>query len=166
MQLKKLRSNLEKAKHNCAKQRDFLCQKGVTCSRRFDKNHRISSHSAAEETITAKGGIIFGNQLSARQTTKVSMEVSCQFPLDYTVTAEYPFLPQISMNIIKFNVTDYGEFSALMQLFDTDAFERPFEGSPEIEEGELLNVGVSLLDVTVSWPNYKDFFLENSISKP
>ena len=78
------------------------------------------------------------------------MEVSCQFPLDYTVTAEYPFLPQISMNIIKFNVTDYGEFSALMQLFDTDEFERPFEGSPEIEEGELLNVGVSLLDVTVS----------------
>jgi len=76
------------------------------------------------------------------------MEVSCQFPLDYTVTAEYPFLPQISMNIIKFNVTDYGEFSALMQLFDTDEFERPFEGSPEIEEGELLNVGVSLLDVT------------------
>ncbi|CAG5105137.1 Oidioi.mRNA.OKI2018_I69.chr1.g1866.t2.cds [Oikopleura dioica] len=108
----------------------------------------LSTASSAEETITAKGGIIFGNQLSARQTTKVSMEVSCQFPLDYTVTAEYPFLPQISMNIIKFNVTDYGEFSALMQLFDTDAFERPFEGSPEIEEGELLNVGVSLLDVT------------------
>jgi len=108
----------------------------------------LSTASLADETITARGGIIFGNQLTARHTTKVSMEVSCQFPLDYTVTAEYPFLPQISMNIIKFNVTDYGEFSALMQLFDTDEFERPFEGSPEIEEGELLNVGVSLLDVT------------------
>lgn len=97
------------------------------------------------DQIEAVNGIIFGNQLTESQTTKVSMAVSCKFPLDYTVTADYPFLPQITMQLLKFNVSGHGEFSAVMQLFEDESFTRPFEATPEIDEGEMLNVGVSLL---------------------
>ena len=101
--------------------------------------------------VSAVNGIIFGNQLTERQTTKVSMAVSCKFPLDYTVTADYPFLPQITMQLLRFNVSGLGEFSAVMQLYEDDQFQRAFEGTPEIEEGEMLNVGVSLLDTEVQF---------------
>jgi len=106
----------------------------------------LSTGSSANTKIEAFNGIIFGNQLTDAQTTKVSMAVSCKFPLDYTVTADYPFLPQITMQLLKFNVTGRGEFSAVMQLYEDDSFTRAFEATPEIEEGEMLNVGISLLD--------------------
>lgn len=106
----------------------------------------LSNKASEISKIEAVNGIIFGNQLTDAQTTKVSMAVSCKFPLDYTVTADYPFLPQITMQIIKVNVSGHGEFSAIMQLYEDDTFTQAFESSPEIEEGELLNVGISLLD--------------------
>ena len=109
--------------------------------------------------ISAVNGIIFGNQLTERQTTKVSMAVSCKFPLDYTVTADYPFLPQITMQLLRFNVSGLGEFSAVMQLYEDDNFLRAFEGTPEIEEGEMLNVGVSLLDTEVKSTSSYFFYL-------
>ena len=106
---------------------------------------------AVSNKIAAVGGIIFGNQLTEEQTTKVSMSVACEFPLDYTVTADYPFLPQITMQLLKFNVSGHGEFSAVMQLYEDDTFSRAYESSPEISEGEMLNVGVSLLETEVSY---------------
>lgn len=106
----------------------------------------LSTSSTESNKIAAVGGIIFGNQLTEEQTTKVSMSVACEFPLDYTVTADYPFLPQITMQLLKFNVSGHGEFSAVMQLYEDDTFSRAYESSPEISEGEMLNVGVSLLE--------------------
>lgn len=102
-------------------------------------------HNEANE-ITAVNGIIFGNQLTEKQTTKVSMSVSCTFPLDYTVTADYPFLPQINMQVFKFNVSGHGEFSAVMQLYEDETYESAYTTVPEIKEEEMLNVGISLIE--------------------
>ena len=88
-------------------------------------------------------------KLTEKQTTKVSMSVSCTFPLDYTVTADYPFLPQINMQVFKFNVSGHGEFSAVMQLYEDETYESAFTTVPEIKEEEMLNVGISLIESQV-----------------
>jgi hypothetical protein len=74
------------------------------------------------------------------------MSVSCTFPLDYTVTADYPFLPQINMQVFKFNVSGHGEFSAVMQLYEDESYESAYTTVPEIKEEEMLNVGISLIE--------------------
>lgn len=89
------------------------------------------------------------NKLTEKQTTKVSMSVSCTFPLDYTVTADYPFLPQINMQVFTFNVSGHGEFSAIMQLYEDDSYQTPYNSTPEIKEEEMLNVGISLIESQV-----------------
>ena len=87
--------------------------------------------------------------MTEKQTTKVSMSVSCTFPLDYTVTADYPFLPQINMQVFKFNVSGHGEFSAVMQLYEDETYESAYTTVPEIKEEEMLNVGISLIESQV-----------------
>ena len=78
------------------------------------------------------------------------MAVSCTFPLDYTVTADYPFLPQINMQVFKFNVSGHGEFSAVMQLYEEDDYATPYSTTPMIKEEEMLNVGISLIESQVT----------------
>lgn len=106
----------------------------------------LSTLYSEENQIKPVNGIIFGNQLTEKQTTKVSMSVSCTFPLDYTVTADYPFLPQINMQVFTFNVSGHGEFSAIMQLYEDDSYQTPYNSTPEIKEEEMLNVGISLIE--------------------
>jgi hypothetical protein len=109
----------------------------------------LSTKFSEENQIKPVNGIIFGNQLTEKQTTKVSMAVSCTFPLDYTVTADYPFLPQINMQVFKFNVSGHGEFSAVMQLYEEEDYQTAYSTTPLIKEEEMLNVGISLIESQV-----------------
>ena len=86
------------------------------------------------------------------------MSVSCTFPLDYTVTADYPFLPQINMQVYKFNVSGHGEFSAIMQLYEDETYESAYTTVPEIKEEEMLNVGISLIESQVKICLLKSIF--------
>ncbi|XP_076813407.1 uncharacterized protein LOC143459966 [Clavelina lepadiformis] len=90
--------------------------------------------------------VILGNKMSNFKMKFVNLRVWCTFPLDLNVTAEYPFLPKITTQILSFNISGHGEFSAIMQLFETDAYLQPYNAPPVLNATESLFVGISLLE--------------------
>uniref|UniRef100_H2Y9H8 ZP domain-containing protein n=1 Tax=Ciona savignyi TaxID=51511 RepID=H2Y9H8_CIOSA len=60
---------------------------------------------------------------------------------------DYPFLPQITLQVLTFNISGRGQFSAVMQLYKSNLYEDPYLTPPTLQSNETLYVGVSLLEI-------------------
>nr|CAB3261818.1 uncharacterized protein LOC100177370 [Phallusia mammillata] len=92
----------------------------------------------------SNGQVILGNRLARLPMVFVHMNIWCTFPIDVNVST--PFLPQIQIHMLTFNVSGHGQFSALMQLYKTEAFEDPYLRPPTLAIDDNLHVGISLLE--------------------
>uniref|UniRef100_F7B5T8 ZP domain-containing protein n=3 Tax=Ciona intestinalis TaxID=7719 RepID=F7B5T8_CIOIN len=97
--------------------------------------------------ITDHGGtVILGNRAARNPGVFVNMRIWCTFPLDLSVSMAYPFLPQITQQVLTFNISGHGQFSAAMQLYKSNAYDDPYIAPPTLQSNETLYVGISLLE--------------------
>uniref|UniRef100_H2Y9H7 ZP domain-containing protein n=1 Tax=Ciona savignyi TaxID=51511 RepID=H2Y9H7_CIOSA len=98
----------------------------------------ISDHS---------GLVILGNRAARNPGIFLHIRIWCTFPLDLSVSMDYPFLPQITLQVLTFNISGRGQFSAVMQLYKSNLYEDPYLTPPTLQSNETLYVGVSLLEI-------------------